>query len=232
MRIIVFGLAGAGKDTVANMLLEHLPDAKVTKFAKKIKEVALSIFGEDFDKRDVKEVATSVKLFDTYGACGLLFRELWEDPQMSDAALKRCCEVLVEYDPQDTGYVRLSPRKFQQLLGTEIVRYIEEDTWINATKKETSGEDTFIITDGRFENEILSKEDKLVYVFRTKSTDELKSLSQHSSEEFNVLLYDKAVTLDTNVTLEHNGNKFYIIDNISDFGELQMNINEFVETLK
>ena len=75
-------------------------------------------------------------------------------------------------------------------------------------------------------------EDKLVYIFRTKSAGELKALNQHSSEEFNVLLYNKSVMLDTSTSLEHNGNHFYIIDNISDFEELQLNVNEFVETFK
>lgn len=229
MRIIIFGLAGAGKDTVAEMLLEHLPITTVTKFAKKIKETALAVFGEGFDERDVKEVNVTLNLFDVYGACGLLFRELWQDPQTRDAALKKCCEVLTEYDPHDTGFVQLSPRKFQQLLGTEIVRGIEDAAWVNATREETTGDGTFIISDGRFENEIFSTEDILLYVFRTMGSQQLKDLGNHSSEAFNLMLYHKAVTLDTSTNLEHNGKQFYIIDNISDFVELKKNVADFAE---
>ena len=232
MRIIIFGLAGAGKDTVAEMLGKHFPKMEVHKFATLIKETAQTVFGNGFDDRDKKEVVVTLNMFSVYSSCGLAFRKLWKDQERRDAAMERCMKVLVEYDPHDTGFIRLSPRKFQQLLGTEIVRFIEDAAWVNMVSTQTTGDGTYVLSDGRFENEILSKEDKLVYVFRTKSADELKELSQHSSEEFNVLLYNKSVVLDTSTNLEHNGNHFYIIDNISDFEELQLNVDEFVEALK
>lgn len=230
-RIIIFGLAGAGKDTVAEMLKKHFPAAITKKFAGTIKKVAGEVFEANFDGRDVKEVATTLNLFQVYSACGMAFRDLWQDPEMRDKAMKQCIKVLVEYDPDDTGYIRISPRKFQQLLGTEIVRHVEDAAWVNATKAETTGDDLFIITDGRFENEIFSKEDKLVYVFRTKTQTEINALKGHSSEEFNVLLYNKAILLDTSTELEHNGNKFYILDNLTDFEELELNVRDFVEAM-
>lgn len=234
-RIIIFGLAGAGKDTVSDMIKDKLAAKGLVvvqdKFARLLKETAAEVFGTNFDERNIKEVLASVSTLAVQIACDKMFLKLWPD----DAVIRNQATVklLAVFMAHSSGinFYNLSPRKFQQLLGTEVVRSVDENAWANEAKNRTSGEDYYILSDGRFENELLEPTDKLAYVFRTKNEEELKSLKGHSSEEFNLELYHKAVCLDTDTRLEYAGAEFFIIDNLTDFEELAMNVDNFLETL-
>ena len=234
-RIIIFGLAGAGKDTVSDMIRDKLTAKDLVvvqdKFARLLKETALAVFGTDFDERDVKEVGTVVSTLSLQIACDKMFLKLWpDDAVMRNQATVKLLAVLMPYST-GINFYGLSPRKFQQLLGTEVVRSVDENAWANETKARTTGKTYYVVSDGRFKSELLEPTDKLAYVFRSKSQEELKSLKGHSSEEFNLELYHKAVCLDTNTKLEYAGAEFFIIDNLTDFEELAMNVYDFLETL-
>lgn len=228
MRYIIFGLAGAGKDTTAS-ILQHLIGGKITRFAETIKEAALEVFGEEFDKRETKtkKVIVSkdsamtaiahakVKVFPNISGIDTL--HFWELAQ----------DTLNKFR-KDVYTLEISSREFQQAMGTEIFRATDKDVWANKTKSETEGDDIFIIADGRVLNEILSPEDELIYVFRTKSHEELVELGKHTSEQMGVDLYHAAVLLDTGTKLDYLEHEFYVMDNISDLNELCMNVMDYV----
>lgn len=234
-RIIIFGLAGAGKDTVSDMIRDKLAAKDLVvvqdRFARLLKETALAVFGSDFDERDVKEVGTIVSTLSLQIACDKMFLKLWpDDVVMRTQATVKLLAVLMPYST-GINFYGLSPRKFQQLLGTEVVRSVDANAWANETKARTTGKTYYVVSDGRFKNELLEPTDKLVYVFRSKKEEELKDLAGHASEEFNLELYQKAVCLDTSTKLEYNGAEFFIIDNLTDFEELALNVDDFLETL-
>lgn len=147
-KIGLIGLAGSGKDTVAVILQEALKDIgqefEIDRYAGLLKETAKAVFGDNFDDRDVKEVLIPVtrKLFDkivdeTIALANKLHvvnRDLWD---------VLCMEHIDKLD-------EISPRLFQQLLGTEVGRAIDNDIWVNYLKQQDRN---LIIPDVRFYNE-------------------------------------------------------------------------------
>lgn len=148
MKIGILGLAGAGKDTTALLLQQALADKgltfKIDRFAAPLKDAARTVFGENFDDRDVKEVPVSVDpdhmLEIVFWMCDKLG---FTDTEM-DAASSRFAETLGILE-------ECSPRKFQQLLGTDVVRTVRPTAWIDRI---ASLKGNYIIPDCRFENEL------------------------------------------------------------------------------
>lgn len=232
-RIILFGLAGAGKDTVAQMLLDKLAakgnNVVLAKFATTLKQAAQELFGDNFDDRDVKEVAVHVPFGQVIDVCDDVANKLFGNSEETASCILKAIDVFGEL--LVNGFLEISPRKFQQLLGTEVVRSIEENAWANKTAEETANPNyKYIITDGRFENELLD-DAILVYIFRPKVDKELVALKEHASEAFNLELYNKAVIADTSILLNHADRDFYILDNLGDLEELEMNVETFLEGL-
>lgn len=148
MRIGILGLMGAGKDTTALLLQQALKekgyDFKIDRFAAPLKDAARKVFGENFDDRDVKEVPVSVDpdhmLEIVFWMCDKLG---FTDTEM-DKASSLFAETLGILDV-------CSPRKFQQLLGTEVVRAVRSTAWVDRV---AALKGNYIIPDCRFENEL------------------------------------------------------------------------------
>ncbi|HCH8419219.1 TPA: hypothetical protein NNR24_004441 [Salmonella enterica] len=150
MKIGLIGLAGAGKDTVAVILQEALKDIgqvfEIDRYAGLLKEAARQVFGENFDDRNVKEVDKFVDLYladRIIDATDYVYLKL----NRSDIDLDEWNALCQKHIDSCTW---MSPRKFQQLLGTEVGRALDENIWVNYLKNQDRN---LIIPDVRFGNE-------------------------------------------------------------------------------
>lgn len=152
MKVGLAGLAGAGKDTFAVMLQEELSKLGhsfvIDRYAGLLKEAARQVFGETFDDRDVKEELVFVT------------------PDLLDRMVDSCdyLQLVLNlrgdvglhwwdlFDIHLGGLTWISPRLFQQLVGTELGRSIDENIWVNYLKNKSGN---LIVPDVRFENELL-----------------------------------------------------------------------------
>ena len=147
MRIGITGLAGAGKDTAAEILSE-LSGIKVARYAAPLKQAALFVFGSTFDNRDTKEVR--VPFYGTaledraIEAANELQHILFRDWSERDAFAERFMQIV---HPQE----ELSPREFQQLVGTECARAVSSTVFQDYLTRTHS---YAIIPDVRFKEEV------------------------------------------------------------------------------
>ncbi|QGF20161.1 dNMP kinase [Acinetobacter phage vB_AbaP_PMK34] len=149
-KIGLIGLAGSGKDTVAVILQEALKERgqvfEIDRYAGLLKEAARQVFGENFDDRNVKEVDKFVDLYladKIIDATDYVYLKL----NRSDIDLDEWNALCQKHIDSCTW---MSPRKFQQLLGTEVGRAIDPDIWVNYLKNQDR---KLIIPDVRFGNE-------------------------------------------------------------------------------
>lgn len=148
MKVGILGLAGAGKDTFANMLLEHLPDFKIDRYARPLKELTCRIFGltmEEVEDRVIKEKPVQVsrdvmiqEVFKTL-SCSLHF---------TDEELDKASELFFEHFQSARA---MSPREFQKIFGTDVVRAVKPTAWVDRLH---SVQGNLIVPDVRFENEL------------------------------------------------------------------------------
>ncbi|HCH8289387.1 TPA: hypothetical protein NNU74_004490 [Salmonella enterica] len=151
-KIGLIGLAGAGKDTVAVILQEALKEVghafEIDRYAGLLKEAARQVFGENFDDRNVKEVDKFVDLY--------LADKIIDATDYVYLKLNRSDIDLDEWNALCQTHIDsctwMSPRKFQQLLGTEVGRALDENIWVNYLKNQDRN---LIIPDVRFGNELV-----------------------------------------------------------------------------
>lgn len=151
MKLGLYGLAGSGKDTAAEIihrvLLEQGMHFEIVKYAGLLKEATRQAFGEDFDDRVVKEeqryvdAALGDRIIDATDY-------VWIKLGLPD-------ELFEEYNRLTTELIDtkrfLSPREFQQILGTDVVRKLDPDAWVNYLHRKDGN---YIISDCRFGNEM------------------------------------------------------------------------------
>ena len=146
MRIGITGLAASGKDTAAEILSE-LSGIKVARYAAPLKQAALFVFGSTFDNRDTKEVR--VPFYGTaledraIEAANELQHILFRDWSERDDFAERYMQIV---HPQE----ELSPREFQQLVGTECARAVSSTVFKEYLKRKHAHA---IIPDVRFKEE-------------------------------------------------------------------------------
>lgn len=149
MKIGLIGLAGAGKDTAALLIQKILADNgkvyKIDRFAKPLKDAAREVFGDAFDDRDVKEVPVKVDQDTMIEASFKALRKC----HLNDVEMDYASELFFEH----LGFSDyLSPRKFQQLLGTEVGRAARSTVWSDRITKSTAN---LIVPDVRFSGEVV-----------------------------------------------------------------------------
>lgn len=152
MKIGLCGLAGSGKDTAAVIIQELLAEQgkhfTIDRYAALLKEAARQVFGETFDDRDVKEESVFVTpdLFDRMtDAVDYLHLKLGLDYTQG--------ELLWEaFDQHIKPLTWISPRLFQQLVGTELGRKVNPNIWVDYLKRKAQD---MIVPDVRFDNELL-----------------------------------------------------------------------------
>ena len=147
MLIGITGLAASGKDTAAEILSE-LSGIKVARYAAPLKQAALFVFGSTFDNRDTKEVR--VPFYGTaledraIEAANELQHILFRDWSERDDFAERFMQIV---HPQE----ELSPREFQQLVGTECARAVSSTVFQDYLTRTHS---YAIIPDVRFAEEV------------------------------------------------------------------------------
>lgn len=156
MKIGIIGLAGSGKDTFGEFLLGALEKEynrvydsyvpwMIEKFAAPLKAAAAHVFGQNFDDREVKEVPQHIDtamLIRMGEALLLLANRLGMRGQLD--ALVGLHGALI------AKRLSISPREYQQIVGTEIVRAVKD----SAFRDRLADMDNIICTDCRFLNEV------------------------------------------------------------------------------
>lgn len=185
----IMGLAGAGKDTVAQMLQRGLVGAglnvTIGGFADYLRNTSKAV-GLDPYNRDIKEVEHIIGEADLQDRC-------W------DALETALCRLLPAedhaalwayfFDELDERFLRdkwatggghysISPRQFMQTLGT-AGRKVRLDFWIDlAQRKWKEQQGIVLVTDCRFENEA-AVADKVLLIVRS----DVALVSPHVSEQ-------------------------------------------------
>lgn len=215
MQLGLLGLPESGKDTAALILQSVLAEQgmhfEIKKYAGLLKEATRLAFGDNFDDRDVKEERVFVtpdladKIID---ATDYVWLKLGFDHEHFELFNDLCTKHI-------DSKTWMSPRDFQQLLGTDVVRAIDPDAWVNYLKREDGN---FIVSDVRFTNELL---DYNVLLWRNNGA----ACMWHNSEAL-------AITLMNDV---HTGDAPYLHDytlwNKGTLGELERNIRFMVSTM-
>lgn len=149
MQIGLIGLAGAGKDTTALIVQRVLHEQglkfEIDRYSAPLKKAARLVFGNRFDDRDYKELPVSV---DTDTMIEVV-HECLHALKFTAAEHEQACHNFFEHMPLSTP---ISPRLFQQILGTEVVRNVRQTAWVDRIRNLKTH--NVIITDVRFENEV------------------------------------------------------------------------------
>lgn len=215
MKLGLLGLAGSGKDTAAailqRVLLEKGFEFEIKRYAGLLKEATRLAFGDNFDDRDVKEERVFVtptladKIIDATDY-------IWLKLGFGQEHFELFNDLCIKHIDSKTW---MSPREFQQLLGTDVVRAIDPDTWV---KYLTEQDGNYIISDVRFANELV---DYNVLLCRHGIAD----IAEHVSEGFTRSLLQDVAHMDApylhDYTLWNNGT----------LEELERNIRFMVTTI-
>lgn len=214
MKLGLLGLAGSGKDTAADILQRVLREQgfefEIKKYAGLLKEATRLAFGDNFDDQDVKEerVFVTPTLADkVIDATDYIWLKLGFDHRHFELYNDLC----VKHIDSKTW---ISPREFQQLLGTDVVRTIDPDAWV---KYLTEQDGNYIISDVRFANELV---DYNVLLMRDAPEPCL-----HSSEGFCAGLVQAVRYLDAPYLQD------YTLWNKGTLEELERNIRFMVSTI-
>lgn len=217
MQLGLLGLAGSGKDTAAEILqrvlLEQGFEFEIKKYAGLLKEATRLAFGDTFDDRDVKEERVFVtptladKIIDATDY-------IWLKLGFGQEHFELFNDLCIKHIDSKTW---MSPREFQQLLGTDVVRAIDPDAWVKYLQKQDGN---FIITDCRFGNE---STDYNVLMVRQDAPD---IDSVHASEKF-------AITCMNDVLYGNPDGYYhdYTLWNKGTLEELERNIRFMVTTI-
>lgn len=132
------GLAGSGKDTLAQLVTNHLVAAgrrppKTLDFADPIREVA-AFLGLGVYNRDAKETEVQIRFeYFELDLCNAIEAVLGDYAGADDLAdlFAHFATALRSEGHVDNQTLRISPRRFCQLLGTEGGRRVRDTFWID-----------------------------------------------------------------------------------------------------
>lgn len=228
--IALSGEVGAGKDTVADLMVDALGSrgvqAEIRRFAQPIKDTCYDL-GIDPDTREQKEVSQVyvIPARELEQAVRRNFPYLSEKEQFQvihDVWTKLICGP--RYKNSDAGFL-FSPRQFQQWLG-EAVRNQRQDYYMQTMLAECAKRPDvlFVIPDCRYLNEVGIAHTSL-YIerpnnpCRISTTDSSESYQAQLKEQAEfVLLNEHACGEDWKESLEYQVN--YLIDQLTARGYL------------
>lgn len=170
MRIGIIGLAGAGKDTLGEILVQQMPGYRLEKFAKPLKDAARIVFGDNFDDRDQKDVRRYMgdeHVGDDMDKALLLLEDALNLSPSEFDEVSRLHEDHLDYE------IFLSPREYQKDIG-DIVREVRPSAFVDRIRDE----ENLIITDARFDNE-LEIADRIILVMRKGIEVNVEHESEH-----------------------------------------------------
>lgn len=217
MKLGLLGLAGSGKDVAAEILQRVLHEQgmhfEIKKYAGLLKEATRLAFGDNFDDRDVKGERVFVtptladKIIDATDY-------IWLKLGFGQEHFELFNDLCIKHIDSKTW---MSPREFQQLLGTDVVRAIDPDAWV---KYLTEQDGNYIVSDVRFANELV---DCNVLLWRDNPTS---AVELHVSELFAVSCMHDVQRSDP-IDYLHD----YTLWNKGTLEELERNIRFMVTTI-
>lgn len=185
LTIGVLGLAGSGKDTFAQMLLKYLEDYSIDRYAAPIKELTCKVFGLNAQEVEDRVLKEQAQVIDPDNAVEECLHVLTKVLRFSDEELEQASELYFDLLSHKTV---ISPRAFQQIFGTDIVRAVRSDAWVQRLQRRDV---PLIVPDVRFANELC---DYNILIMRGNTTPK----PTHSSEVYAwQLQYDPTVLLNT-----------------------------------
>jgi hypothetical protein len=160
----ICGGKGHGKDTFANLIIKSNPSFKILQFADDLKIMTSRVF----------DVPLEI----------LVDPALKEKPFLSTIVMDTFLEKMrsvTELHILNHDKIASTPRELMQFFGTEYVRSVEDDYWLNLTLSKIDNSDRVVIPDVRFLNEF----DRIKFlggiIIRVLRTD-LISSDHHPSE--------------------------------------------------
>ena len=233
MIIGISGKIGSGKDTVGKMIQyiltpkdsnefslgDYLNDKssylfrgnnyEFKKFADKIKNIVCFLLGctknqlenREFKEKELGEEWNKYVIENQYGT---YYFDNYQEALESHGS---------HYEPK---LIKLTPRKFMQLLGTEAGRDIlHPNIWVNSLMSDYKEDSKWIITDVRFPNELKAVKDKEGITLRI-----VRPSSEHlSSSHISETALDRS---DFDYTILNNGS----------LEDLFIQVNKFLEYFK
>lgn len=202
--LAISGHAGAGKDTVANIIVLEDTWKNSFYFQKIYPDKALFIKRFLFNTSitvnacsDIQRVAFADKLKRVLSVITNTSIEFWYDPIYKDAP-----NILHLTNSDGVPYTN---RELLQRFGTEVGRNISKDIWIESLFDDLSENGSYIITDVRFINEAEAVKNRLNATLIRVNRDSVKM--DHSSET-ELDNYDRFdIVIDNNGTIEELINK-------------------------
>ena len=224
MKYLIAGLAGSGKDTFGKMLSEEL-GIKTASFAKPIKDATLDLFGEGFDDRNKKEVCVEVNEYLLRTVAVECVEDVLGRVQTRAALREIHNTVFNAFEKFFHGGVYIiSPRQFQQVIGTEVVRSFCDDAFINRIKNM----DDVIVTDCRFKNEMAGVGTaRVFFVYRAG----VHTVNQHVSEVMNKEINDLVeanIGLQKLFHIQYDGVGIVVVDNSGSLDDLRRVVKTLV----
>ena len=172
----IAGLARAGKDTFAGFLSEALHQAGVPvvidRFAAPLKG-ASALLHPSVPTDDTKEQVLQVPPSYMFRAAGYCLRELG----LYDVSLGDLADVMRPYYRPELKEFHISRRRFEQLLGTELVRAANPEAFAERIGRRSVG--VTLVPDLRFPNELrVTTHD--VFIFNPRIDG--REVPEHESE--------------------------------------------------
>jgi hypothetical protein len=192
IKVGILGLAGAGKDTFATLLQQYLTDFTIDRYAAPLKELTAKVYGctlEELEDRVFKERPQQVNRDDMlHSVYHCLDRVLL----FTDAELDKASELYFEHLGSASA---ISPREFQQRVGTDVVRAVKPAAWVDYLQNKDAN---LIVADVRFENELC---DYNILVMRAVGVPKPTHTSEHLAWD---LEYDVGLDLPPCMSLLDN----------------------------
>ena len=178
MKIGILGLMNSGKDTFASMLQEELSklgyDFKIDRYAQPIKELTADIFCLSVDAIEIREIKEQPRYVTTDKLLRKCHVMLQDTLGFNTEEYTTAMTVVQESWVNVGHFTWLSPREFLQVFGTDVVRAVRPNAWVDILQER---DENLIVPDVRFENELC---DYNVLLQR----HQLNTRPAHSSEHF------------------------------------------------
>lgn len=148
MKIGILGLVGAGKDTFALILQEHLSEFTIDKYAAPLKKLTARVFNCSLTSLECHKFKEQPKQLDRDLLTDEVFSFLTCELNFDDEQMDKSAELFFNY----FGSARaISPREFMQLFGTDVVRAVKPTAWRDYLQDK---DQNLIVGDVRFANEL------------------------------------------------------------------------------
>lgn len=175
-----------GKDTFANLLIQHDPSFTKLSFAKPLKDMCQRIF--DLTDEQVNDEVAKERFFSQDD----------KHPVQIDHYLAQL-NAATGLFLKAANKLAYTPRQILQYVGTDYVRAAQDDYWVQALLKQIEPGKNYVIADCRFPNEALALRNVGATIIRlVRLAKPTRGAPEHASEKLD---FEGDVTL---AVMEHN----------------------------